>query len=207
MTIDEKLINKVYYQTLIDGKEDLHSMKLLGDLYMEEQKKELSDLSYIRFSQGEVYFHNRDYEAAIFKWENISNELEQWAKKNMADAYFELELLSTAEDIYQTIYTDSEVLKTEVLLQRFTLYIEQGKLERAVEVIKEAVSLSPDYSEVTEIARSFFEEYKDWHNAVELAVNEAVRTGNLQWYDILHTYVEQGRTMKMPPSDFSEVLI
>lgn len=206
MTIDEKLINKVYYQTLIDGKEDLHSMKLLGDLYMEEQKKELSDLSYIRFSQGEVYFHNRDYEAAIFKWENISNELEQWAKKNMADAYFELELLSTAEDIYQTIYTDSEVLKTEVLLQRFTLYIEQGKLERAVEVIKEAVSLSPDYSEVTEIARSFFEEYKDWHNAVELAVNEAVRTGNLQWYDILHTYVEQGRTMKMPPSDFSEVL-
>ncbi|MFC0414767.1 GTP-binding protein [Cytobacillus solani] len=206
MTIDEKLNNKVYYHTLIAENEDLHSMKHLGDLYMEEQKKELSDLSYIRFSQGEVYFHHRDYEAAIFKWENISNELEPWAKKNMADAYFELELLSTAEDIYQSIHTDSDVLKTEVLLQLFSLYIEQGKLERAVEVIKDAVTLNPDYSEVTEIARSFFEEYQDWNNAVELAVNESVRTGNLQWYDILHTYVEQGKMMKMPPNDFNEVL-
>lgn len=206
MTIDEKLNNKVYYKTLIPDNGDLHSMKLLGDLYMDEQKKELSDLSFIRFSQGEVYFHNRDYEAAIFKWENISNELEPWAKKNMADAYFELELLSTAEDIYQSIHSDSEVLKIEVHLQLFSLYIEQGKLERAVEVIKEAVVLNPDYSEVTEIARSFFEEYKDWHNAVELAVNESVRTGHIKWYDILHTYVEQGKIMKMPPSDFSEVL-
>lgn len=206
MTIDEKLNNKVYYKTLLPENGDLHSMKLLGDLYMDEQKKELSDLSFIRFSQGEVYFHNRDYEAAIFKWENISNELEPWAKKNMADAYFELELLSTAEDIYQSIHADSEVLKTEVLLQLFSLYIEQGKLERAVEVIKEAVSFNPDYTEVTEIARSFFEEYQDWHNAVELAVNESVRTGNLHWYDIVHKYVEQGKMMKMPPSDFSEVL-
>ncbi|WP_102272915.1 GTP-binding protein [Cytobacillus massiliigabonensis] len=206
MTIDEKLNKKVYYQTLVNENEYLHSMKILGDLYMEEQKKELSDLSYIRFSQGEFYFHNRDYEAAIFKWENISNELEPWAKKNMADAYFELELLSTAEDIYRSIHTDSDVLKTEVLLQLFSLYIEQGKLERAVEVIKEAVILNPDYSEVTEIARSFFEEYQDWHNAVELAVNESVRTGDLRWYGILHTYVEQGKMMKMPPSDFSEVL-
>ena len=82
----------------------------------------------------------------------------------MADAYFELELLSTAEDIYQSIHTESDILKTEVLLQLFSLYIEQGKLERAVEVIKEAVILNPDYSEVTEIARSFFEEYQDWNN-------------------------------------------
>ena len=77
------------------------------NLFFSEQKRELSDLSYIRFAQGEVYFHHRDFESAIFKWENIQNELEPWAKKNMADAYLELELLDTAEDIYKAITTDS----------------------------------------------------------------------------------------------------
>ncbi|MFE8697191.1 GTP-binding protein [Cytobacillus sp. FJAT-53684] len=206
MTIDKQLISKRYYKTLTESGGSLHPIKLLGDLYMEEQKAEMADLSYIRFSQGEVYFHNRDYEAAIFKWENISNELEPWAKKNMADAYFELELLSTAEDIYQSIHTDSEVLKIEVLLQLFTLYVERGKLELAVKAIKDAVSLNPDYSNVTEIARLFFEEYQDWSHAVELAVKESVRTGEPQWFDILHAYVEQGRTKKMEPNDFGEVL-
>ncbi|MBP2241001.1 tetratricopeptide (TPR) repeat protein [Cytobacillus eiseniae] len=207
MTIDKQLNSKQYYLTLINEREDRHPIELLGELYMEEQKKELSDLAYIRFSQGEIYFHNRDYEAAIFKWENISNELEPWAKKNMADAYFELDLLSTAEGIYQEIHTDSEVLRTEVLLQQFSICVQQGKLELAIDFIKQAVSLNPDYADVTEIARLFFEEYQDWNNAVQLAIDESVRTKQMHWFDILHTYVVKDKTKKMEPGCFNEVLI
>lgn len=207
MKIDEQLIRKMSYESLMEENENQHPIKVLGDLYMAEQQKEMSDLSFIRFAQGEVYFHNRDYEAAIFKWENISNELEPWAKKNLADAYFELQLLSTAEDIYKAIQTESDVLKIEVLLQLFSLYLERGKLELAVEAIKQAVLLQPDYPDVTDIARAFFEEHKDWKNAVELAVNEAIRTEELSWFEILQTYVEQGHTAKMEPNDFNLALV
>ena len=96
-------------------------------MFFAEQKKELPDLSNFRFAQGEVYFHNNDFEAAIFKWENIQNELEPWAKKNMADAYLELELLETAENIYKSIKTDSLMLNTEVALQLFSFILNKEK--------------------------------------------------------------------------------
>ncbi|WP_338030813.1 GTP-binding protein [Cytobacillus citreus] len=207
MSIDKKLISKRYYETLIEGIENVHPIQILGNMYLDEQQEEVSELSFIRFAQGEVYFHNRDYEAAIFKWENISNELEPWAKKNMADAYFELALLSTAEDIYKLIQTDSDVLKTEVLLQLFRIYVARGKLDLAVEKIKEAVSFNPDYRNVTEIAKEFFEEHQDWKNAIELAVNESVRTGDLAWFDTLLSYVEQERMKKTEPNYFNEALV
>lgn len=206
MRVDE-LIRKRYYESFMEENESHHPLKVLGDLYMIEQRKEVSDLSFIRFAQGEVYFNNRDYESAIFKWENIANELEPWAKKNLADAYFELQLLSTAEDIYKAIQTESDELKIEVLLQLFSLYLERGKLELAVEAIKQAVSLHPDYPDVTDIARAFFEEHEDWKNAVELAVNEAVRTNERSWFAILQTYVEKGYTAKMEPNNFNQTLV
>lgn len=207
MKIDEQLIRKMSYESLMEEKENQHPIKVLGDLYMAEQQKDVPDLSFIRFAQGEIYFHNRDYEAAIFKWENITNELEPWAKKNLADAYFELQLLSTAEDIYKSIQTESDVLRIEVLLQLFSLYLERGKLEMAVEAIKQVVLLQPDYPDVTDIARAFFEEHKDWKNAVGLAINEAIRTKELSWFEILQTYVEQGHTAKMEPNDFNLALV
>ncbi|GAA3331820.1 hypothetical protein GCM10020331_089890 [Ectobacillus funiculus] len=39
-------------------------------MYRTEESSETADLSYIRFAQGEIYYHSKDLEAAIFfKWE------------------------------------------------------------------------------------------------------------------------------------------
>ena len=154
-----------------------------------------------------MYFHFKDYESAIFKWENIQNEWGQWAKKNTADAYFELGLLPTAEDIYKSIATDDLTLHTEVSLQLFSLYMERNKHELASNVIKEIIELNPDYPNVTILARSFFEENGDWSSAIELAKKEAVRLGASSWYDALISYVEKGRTKLMDPNYFEPALI
>lgn len=207
MTIEEKLISKTFYQTLIVGNGSEHPIKVLGDMFMEEEHNEMPDLSPIRFAQGEVYFFNKDFEAAIFKWENISGDLRPWALKNLADAHCELNLLAIAEDYYHAVETESINLKTEVLLELFSLYIQFGKLDRAVHVIKEAVTLNPDYSDVTALARTFFEDHQDWDNAVELAVNEAIRTGVISWFSALEAYVEQGHTVKIDPGYFGETLL
>ncbi|WP_040206125.1 dynamin family protein [Neobacillus jeddahensis] len=207
MTIDKQLIEKTYYQMFINEHENIHPIRVLGDVFQEEAQKDLPDLSAIRFAQGEVYFHHKDYESAIFKWENIINDLEPWAKKNTADAYYELGLLSTAEDIYCAIQTDDPTLATEVALQLFSLYIERGKLEAAVSTIKRTIVANPDYPNVTEIARTYFESQQDWNNAIELAVNEAKRTESLEWFNILNTYVEKGVTKSHAPSYFLQALI
>ncbi|WNF23831.1 dynamin family protein [Mesobacillus jeotgali] len=206
MTFEEQLIKKSYFETYMQQGNQAHPVRVLGELYLDEQKNDMPDLSYIRFAQGEVYFHNKDYEAAIFKWENITNELEPWAKKNMGDAFLEIGLYTSAEDLYLSIDTDSNILRIESGLQLLTLYIEQGKLDKAVAVIKKSVQLDPDYPGVTEIARAFFEEHLDWENAVELAVNEGVRTGSPKWFDVLNQYVEQGHTRQFSSSYFNEAL-
>ncbi|WP_257958567.1 GTP-binding protein [Bacillus sp. V3-13] len=205
--MEKQLIKKEFYRTFTDEIDANQPARVLGELYVKEQQKDVPDLSYIRFAQGEVYYANYDFEAAIFKWENIDNELEPWAKKNTADAYFALEILSTAENIYKSVQTDNVILKTEVFLQLFTLYIQQGKLDSATKVIKEAVALNPDYPNVTEIARTFFEEHGDARNAVELAVNEAIRTQSVHWFDLLNTYIQDGLTKKIQPDYFMDVLM
>ncbi len=206
MTFEEQLIKKSYFETYMDSGSRIHPVQVLGELYLAEQKNDMPDLANIRYAQGEVYFHHKDYEAAIFKWENITNELEPWAKKNMGDAFLELGLLTSAEELYLSIETESDVLKIESGLQLLSLYIEQGKLDKAVAVIKKAVALDPDYPGVTEIARSFFEEQNDWGNGVELAVNEGIRTGSPKWFDVLNQYVEQGHTAGFAPEYFNEAL-
>jgi hypothetical protein len=207
MTSENQLIKKAYYETYMPENETKHPIQVLGEAYLAEQLNESHDLSYIRFSQGEVYYHNKDFEAAIFKWENIENELKPWAKKNIADSYYELGLLPTAERIYTSINTECKVLPAEVTLQLYSLYIEQDKLDFAYKAIKRAVSLNPDYPNVTEIARAFFEQYGDWSSAVELAVDEAIRTESPKWFDILKTYVDKGLTETIAPDYFSRVLI
>lgn len=207
MTVDNQLINKTYYKTFMEQHGNRHPVQVLGEAYMQEQQKELADLAHIRFSQGEVYFHNQDFETAIFKWENIHNELEPWAKKNMADAYFQLDLLSSAEEIYKSISTDSLILNTDVALKLFSLYLQEGKMDSAVHMIKQAVTLCPDYSNVTEIAREFFEDQQDWGNALELAVNEAVRTKEMHWFDTLIAYADNEQTKSVAPIYFSQALV
>ncbi|ETI70885.1 dynamin family protein [Neobacillus vireti] len=207
MSIEKQLKQKTYHEMFINEHENSHPIRVLGEAFQEEAEKDLPDLSQIRFAQGEVYFHYKDFEAAIFKWENISNDLEPWAKKNTADAYYELGMLSTAEDIYTAIVTDNPTLNTEVALQLFSLYIDRDKLDAAVSVMKKTINANPDYPNVTEIARTFFEEQQDWNNAIELAVNEAKRTESPVWFDMVITYVEKGVTKSLAPSYFSQALI
>ncbi|MFC4402007.1 tetratricopeptide repeat protein [Gracilibacillus xinjiangensis] len=205
--MEERLISKSYYHTYTEGILNVEPIKLLSELFIDEHQKELPELSYIRFAQAEVYFLNKDYEAAIFKWENVDNELKPWAQKNIADAHVKMNLLAIAEDYYNAVETDSETLKTEVLLKLFSLYIKLGNHEKAVVSIKQAVDTNPDYPEVTNMARLYFEEQQEWANAVELAVNEAKRTESLAWFGVLEGYADQGHTADRNPSYFSEVLM
>ena len=208
MTTERQLIEKTFYETFMEENQTKEPIQVLGEAYFEEQKKDISsDLSAIRFAQGELYFHYKDYESAIFKWENIRNEREPWAKKNMADAYFELGLLPTAEDVYKSIVTDDMTLNTEVSLQLFSLYIVSGKLDRASQVIKETVAFNPDYPNVTSLARAFFEENHDGSSMVELASNEAIRLQSVQWYDVLQDYMVNGITKMMDPAYFEFTLL
>jgi tetratricopeptide (TPR) repeat protein len=206
MTLENQLIKKTFYETFLKADEK-NPVRVLGEAFLAGYKDETADISTIRFAQGEVYFHNKDYEAAIFKWENTHNDLEPWAKKNIADCYYELGQLSTAEEIYKSIDTESSVLQSEVALQLFSIYIDQGRLEKADQVIKKALSFNPDYPNVTDIARAFFEKHKDWKSAIELAVNEAIRTESHHWFDILKTYAEQGLTTTFEPHYYSKCLV
>ena len=121
MTLENQLIKKTFYETLMEANEK-NPVRVLGEAFLAGHKDQTTDISTIRFAQGEVYFHHKDYEAAIFKWENVHNDLEPWAKKNIADCYHEIGQLSTAEEIYKSINTESSVLQSEVALQLFSLY-------------------------------------------------------------------------------------
>ncbi|WP_110113593.1 GTPase domain-containing protein [Bacillus sp. CGMCC 1.16541] len=206
MTMKQPLIRKSYYEDFIGETDSRHPIRIVGDLFVEEQLKEMYDLSPIRFAQGEIYFHHRDYEAAIFKWEQIQGELQQWARKNIADAYYEMNQLSIAEEIYTSIDTECETLTSEVALQLFSLYLEESKFDSAHQVIKDAVSFNPDYPNVTEIARTFYEEQDDYDHALDLAVNESIRTASTGWFEVLHRYVEERYILHVTPDYFEQVL-
>ncbi|MGM0846224.1 MAG: tetratricopeptide repeat protein [Bacillota bacterium] len=206
MKTEEQYIQKTFYESFMKETEGKHPVAVLGEAHLEEQQKEIADLSYIRFAQGEVYFHHKDYESAIFKWENIHNELAGWAQKNTADAFFELDQLSTAEEVYKSVQTESTSLKSEVALQLFSLYNKQGNVDSADAVIKNAISMNPDYPDMTSIAQRFFEENRDWHSAVELAVNEAIRTEDVHWFELVEGYINAGVTKDIIPSYFMEML-
>ncbi|WP_088035979.1 GTP-binding protein [Evansella clarkii] len=199
---DEHFIHKTYYRQLLENVEAQHPLPALGEMFFVEHAKENADLSHIRFAQGEMYFHHKDIEAAIYKWENVSGELEPWAKKNIGDAYYELGWYSEAENTYTSIKTDSTVLSVETALQLFSLYGEKGNTEKVYKYIKKAISIDPDYPNVTELARTFYEEQEDWNNAVELAAAEAKRTGSLKWFGILRSYIDNGHTKDFSPEYF-----
>ncbi|KAB7672484.1 hypothetical protein [Bacillus sp. B1-b2] len=205
MTLEKKLIEKTYYESYTKDRDEL-PFEVLGQLYMQEQRKNVPDMTSIRFAQGELYFQYHDYEAAIFKWENISGELEPWAKKNLADAYLELEEYSTAESFYKSIATDSDLLTTEISLQLFSLYLQKGNHEMALDMIKSLVISNPDYANITTIAKKYYEEQQEWDEAIQLAVHEGLRTDSLKWYDALIPYSKLELIKNYPPSYFKETL-
>jgi len=206
MTLEKKLIEKTYFEGYTKDRDEA-PIEVLGQLYMQEQRKNVPDLTSIRFAQGELYFHYHDYEAAIFKWENIGNELEPWAKKNLADAYLELEEYSTAESFYKSIITDSELLTTEISLQLFTLYFQKGNHEMALDIIKGLTISNPDYSNITNIAKTYYEEQQKWDEAIQLAVTEGIRTHTLKWYEALINYGNLELLQNYEPSYFIDILI
>ncbi len=206
MNNENNLIEKSLYKTLLTNDNAANPLLIISEEFLAEQQKELPELSTLRFAQGELYFHYKDYETSIFKWEKVSNDLAPWAIKNMADAYFAMAMYKNAEELYKSIESDSIILNTEVGLQLFALYTKLDKTELADKTIKKVVKLNPDDSQVTEIARSFFEEQRDWNSAVELAVNESIRTESLLWYDVLQSYIDQGVTKNMEPGYFYQVL-
>ena len=81
MRLEKQLIKKMYYETFLMENETKPTLDVLGQAYVNEEKNEISDGSYIRFAQGEFYYRHQDFEAAIFKWEKVSNELAPWAQK------------------------------------------------------------------------------------------------------------------------------
>ncbi|MFB4334773.1 tetratricopeptide repeat protein [Bacillus sp. BR_16] len=206
MTIENQFIQKVYYKKFLTEETSTPASEVLGEAYINESKNEFSNISNIRFAQGEFYYQNKDFEAAIFKWEKVNNALALWATKNIADAYFELGFLPKAEEIYQSIQTEDTTLTMEVSLQLLSLYIEQDRLGLAFKTISEAVAFQPDYPNITAIARSFYEKQEDWNNAIELAVQEGIRTQSLHWFDTLITYINKGFTKNIKPEYFYESL-
>ncbi|WP_332692548.1 GTP-binding protein [Halalkalibacter lacteus] len=207
MTLENELIKKMHYKKVVAKDQDGNlPIKRLAEEFLVEQKNEEPNLSSLRFAQGEVYYHFRDYETAIYKWLKVDNELEPWAKKNIADSYYELGLLTSAEEMYLSIQTDHLVLITEVELQLFSVYMDQQLLDQAAKVIKNIVAMNPDYPTVTEVARSFFEEFRDWSSAIELAVSEALRTESIEWFGILNSYIDKGLTKTIEPAYFSKAL-
>ncbi|WP_226667973.1 GTPase domain-containing protein [Metabacillus litoralis] len=208
MISENQLIHKTFYESFLSDENQKMPVEILGEAYFNEQNTEESyDLSYIRYAQGEIYFQYHDYETAIFKWENIKNELEQWAKMNIGDAYYRLGLLSAAEDMYTSIDTEDSTLNSEVALKLFSLYKERDKIDNAYETIKHAINLNPDYPEVTMIARAFYEQYQDDQHAVMLAVSETLRTGKEEWFSILISYVKANQMKDFSPEYFADTML
>ncbi|MCI4060687.1 hypothetical protein MMK25_34855, partial [Bacillus cereus] len=79
--MENKFIQKVYYKTFLTEETSTPASEVLGESYINESKNEFSNISNIRFAQGEFYYKNKDFEAAIFKWEKVNNALALWATK------------------------------------------------------------------------------------------------------------------------------
>ncbi|MCL7748271.1 dynamin family protein [Halalkalibacter alkaliphilus] len=203
MRKENELIKKHYYKHFVEERTN-QPIAVLAEAMLKENEEETN--SSIRYAQGEVYYHNKDYETAIFKWEKVQCDLKSWAMKNIADSYYEVGALSQAEEGYLAIHTENLILRTEIELQLFSLYMDQQQLDQAAKVIKNVVSLNPDYLDVTEIARSFFEEYRDWDSAIDLAINEAIRTESIEWFEIVQKYIDRELTKTIEPSYFLQAL-
>ncbi|WP_280770195.1 tetratricopeptide repeat protein [Salipaludibacillus daqingensis] len=207
MNKEEHLINKTYFHTIVEEDSKKYPVKALGTAFFQEQLNEGSELSLIRFAQGEVYYHHKDMEAAVYKWANVKGELQPWASKNIGDAYYNLGWLNEAEKTYIGIQTDSTTLSIEVCLQLLTLYSEKDQPDKAKKYMEKALTINPDYPNVTDIARAFYEDRQEWKKAVELAVHEAARTKSLHWFTTLNGYIENDYINDFSPVYFEQVLL
>ena len=71
----------MYYETFLMENVTKSPLDVLGEAYVNEEKMRfLMDLIFV-LHKGEFYYRHQDFEAAIFKWEKVSNELAPWAQK------------------------------------------------------------------------------------------------------------------------------
>lgn len=205
--MDQRLISKQYYETYIKDDAGSQEIQILAEKYLSERQNDSFDMASLFFAQGELYYHLKDYEVAIFKWEKVHNELQSWAHKNIADAYIELGRIPDAEAMYASIDTDDKTLKMEIFLQLFSMHITNEEFNAADTIIKDAVAFSPDYPDVTALARRFYEEQENWISAIDLAKEEALRTNSLEWFHVLRTYIDDGIAKNHSPRYFYESLL
>ncbi|MCR6097344.1 hypothetical protein HXA31_02170 [Salipaludibacillus agaradhaerens] len=205
--VEEHMIHKTFFKTIVDEENQQSPVKSLGQQFYDIQMDETADLSSVRFAQGEVYYHHKDMESAVYKWELVKNELQPWARKNIGDAYYEMGWLREAESTYTSIQSESPVLSVEISLQLLQVYADKNNKDKVHQYIKKALAIDPNYPNVTDIARSFYEDEQDWYKAVELAVRESVRTASPKWFSILTDYAERGYTTSFAPEYFENVLL
>ncbi|SDN74081.1 tetratricopeptide repeat protein [Alkalicoccus daliensis] len=201
----EALVRKTYYKQVVEEPYQQFPVKHLGELIAETKEEEEPDLiADIRYAQGEVYYHHQDLEAAVFKWELVKGSLKSWAEKNIGDAYYDNGWMEKAKEKYLAVNTEESVLKSEVALQLLSIYAEEKNQAKVYEYLTEALNIDPDYPGVSELARTIYEDNKDWNKAVDLAVKEAERTEDLTWYRHLLRYVSAGYTNSFTPEYFEK---
>lgn len=196
----EALVRKTYYQLVVEESSQQYPVKYLGELISETEEEDL--LAEIRYAQGEVYYHHQDLETAVFKWELTSGALKSWADKNIGDAYYDSGWIDQAKQKYLSVETEESVLKSEVALQLLSIFAEEKNNDKVYEYLSEALAIDPDYPGVSELARTIYEDNKDWNKAVDLVVKEGERTSDVTWYKHLLRYVKSGHTLGFTPEYF-----
>ncbi|QKS70584.1 hypothetical protein FLK61_27935 [Paenalkalicoccus suaedae] len=204
MTIS--FVNKTYYQSILSDEENMNPVQSLGKLLHAAQQDGEAELSQIRFAQGEMYYHQLDLETAIYKWQNVTNELSGWAQKNIGDTYYDLRLTEDAKQTYKAIESEDDVLSVEVALQLLSIYAEESNKEQVYHYTSRALAINPDYPNVTDLAKTVYEDYEDWPKAIDLALSEGERTNETDWYRYLLRYVEAGYTAGFTPEYFESAM-
>lgn len=200
----ESLVRKTYYKLIVEEDYQQFPVKHLGELIAGTSDEEEEALAAIRFAQAEVYYHHQDLESAVFKWELITGELENWAVKNIGDVYYDYGWMDQAKEKYLSVNTEESVLKSEVALQLLSIFAEEKNNDKVYEYLTEALSIDPDYPGVSELARTIYEDNKDWNKAVDLVVKEGERTRDITWYEHLLRYVKSGHTLGFTPEYFEK---
>ncbi|MFC4735064.1 hypothetical protein ACFO4L_00580 [Bacillus daqingensis] len=202
MTQAEALVQKTYYKQVAGEEYHQFPVSRLGNLLADSLKIGEGEEDDIRFAQGEVYYHHQDLEAAVFKWEQVQGELHGWAVKNIGDAHYDSGWMEEAKSKYLSVKTEDSVLRSETALQLLSIYAEEKDQAKVYEYLELALDIDPDYPGVSDLARTIYEDYKDWNKAVDLAVKEGARTNDLSWYRHLHGYITSGYTASFSPEYF-----
>ncbi|CAM3832065.1 tetratricopeptide repeat protein [Alkalicoccus chagannorensis] len=205
--MSEWFVQKTYYRDLVNQDDPGKAALQLGAKLAAAEPHDEEELSTVRYAQGEVYYRLFDLESAMFKWQQVTGELSPWAVKNIGDAYYELESYELAKETYHSVSTDHPDLQVETALQLVAVYAREKARDEVYEWLHKALAVDRSYPDLTELAKSVYEDYQDWQRAVDLAVEEGKRTGDSGWYDDLLDYIKHGRTDHMTPEYFEHPLI